>query len=274
MVLTSGSLLIKPLVSILIPAYRETTLPISLWSAIHQTWENCEIVISDDSESDGIFNLVENIKQYSNKPIKYVRNESERGEAPNLQNAFENCNSEYIKPLYDDDVLSPTAVASMMSAHLANPNYKLVLTSRVPVDRCYRPIVDPPSAFRALVPNPCTIPSTAVLNHLLKTRCLNQLGEPSCALFTRDLVISASKTGKLKDIFFFRDGTLARRMGDLLAWVYMLEISSIIYLPFNFVQFMIHEGQSSAVEVSSRDLQATQYKITAEIKRILDTQSD
>ena len=65
----------NPLVSILIPAHRHEFLFESIQSALNQTYPHTEIIISDDSETNHIYEVVSSIQ--SNK-IKYFKCENKK----------------------------------------------------------------------------------------------------------------------------------------------------------------------------------------------------
>lgn len=69
-----------------------------------QSFKDFEIVISDHSKEDGIYNLCD--KWSTKLNIKYLRNEEKRGSSSaNINNALRNCSSEWIKILFQDDYL-------------------------------------------------------------------------------------------------------------------------------------------------------------------------
>jgi dTDP-4-dehydrorhamnose reductase len=99
----------KPFFSIAIPTYGYNGkglefLEFSLDIINKQTFKNFEIVLSDHSIDDTIFNVYNNWKDKLN--IKYIRNEKGRGIiSPNINNAIKHCNGKWIKVLFQDDFL-------------------------------------------------------------------------------------------------------------------------------------------------------------------------
>jgi hypothetical protein len=69
-----------------------------------QSFKDFEVVISDHSISDEIYNLC---KEWSSKlNIKYIRNEEKRGNSSNnINNALRICSGKWIKILFQDDYL-------------------------------------------------------------------------------------------------------------------------------------------------------------------------
>ena len=108
-----------PLVSICIPSYNagEFFEP-CLQSALAQTYPNIEILISDDGSTDTTMAIAEKYsKQYSN--IRIVRNTA-TGMVNNWNNSIEQAKGEWIKLLFQDDVLMPACIEKMLEACLAH----------------------------------------------------------------------------------------------------------------------------------------------------------
>jgi glycosyltransferase involved in cell wall biosynthesis len=115
----------KPLVSILIPAYNaEQWLPDTLRSAIAQTWERKEIVVVDDGSTDQTLAIA---RTFASHGVK-VFTQKNQGAAATRNNAFSLCQGDYIQWLDADDLLGPEKVAKQMEGLGDVPN-KLTLLS-------------------------------------------------------------------------------------------------------------------------------------------------
>jgi glycosyltransferase involved in cell wall biosynthesis len=67
-----------------------------------QHFKNFEVVVSDHSENDDVYNKV--LEFNSKFDIKYFRNENNRGNSPaNLNSAIKKCSGEIIKIMFQDD---------------------------------------------------------------------------------------------------------------------------------------------------------------------------
>lgn len=90
-----------PKVSIVCPVYNmdhaEQFLKRNLDSIGSQTFKDYEIVISDDSDDDYL-----KIK-FNHYPIKWVKNNGNKGMANNTNNAIEHAKGELVKILFQDD---------------------------------------------------------------------------------------------------------------------------------------------------------------------------
>ena len=101
----------KPLVSILIPAYNaEQWIADCLRCAVSQTWPNKEIIVVDDGSKDRTLAIA---KRFESKFLK-VHTQSNQGAAATRNNAFAMCQGEYVQWLDADDLMSPEKTAKQM----------------------------------------------------------------------------------------------------------------------------------------------------------------
>jgi glycosyltransferase involved in cell wall biosynthesis len=116
----------KPLVSILIPAYNaEKWLTETLRSALSQTWDNKEIVVVDDGSKDGTLALA---RTFESNTIKVFTHKNQ-GASATRNAAFSLCNGDYIQWLDADDLLSPNKISLQMEALGEAANPKLLLSA-------------------------------------------------------------------------------------------------------------------------------------------------
>jgi GT2 family glycosyltransferase len=102
---------LKPLVSILIPAYNAGQwLGDTLKSALAQTWERKEIIVVDDGSTDHTLALA---RQFESDTVR-VFTQTNQGAAATRNNAFALSRGDYIQWLDADDLLSAGKVASQM----------------------------------------------------------------------------------------------------------------------------------------------------------------
>jgi len=122
--------MLKPLVSICIPTYNGAKfLEEALESVFEQTYKNIEIVVSDDASSDDTLKIVNSFKEGSNIPF-YIYNHKADGIGSNWNNCVKKSNGEYIKFLFQDDVLFPTCVERMVAIAITNKEVGLVYCLR------------------------------------------------------------------------------------------------------------------------------------------------
>jgi len=103
----------KPLVSILIPAYNaEGSIAQTIQSVIAQTWPRKEIIVVDDESRD---RTVEEARRFASKEVAVVTVEN-RGAAAARNHALKLSQGDYIQFLDADDLLGPDKIASQITA--------------------------------------------------------------------------------------------------------------------------------------------------------------
>jgi glycosyltransferase involved in cell wall biosynthesis len=115
----------KPLVSILIPAYNaERFIGATLESALAQTWPRTEIIVVDDGSRDGTLAAA---KQFEARGVKVVTQKNS-GAASARNRAFELSQGDFIQWLDADDLLGREKIARQMAV-AENCTDKMVLFS-------------------------------------------------------------------------------------------------------------------------------------------------
>lgn len=101
----------KPLVSILIPAYNcEAWLADTVRSAVAQTWPRKEIIVVDDGSKDGTLAVA---RRFASPQVSVVTQENQ-GAATARNQAFARAQGDYIQWLDADDLLSPDKIERQM----------------------------------------------------------------------------------------------------------------------------------------------------------------
>ena len=102
-----------------------------LSSAIAQTEDSLEILLSDDGSSDGSLSQAKEILTLSGRNHRIIKN-SNPGIANNCNNSIKHARGEYIKFLFQDDVLANNCVEKLLNATTAHPKTVLVFSKRKP----------------------------------------------------------------------------------------------------------------------------------------------
>lgn len=103
----------KPLVSILIPAYNaERWIVETIESAIAQTWPRKEIIVVDDGSSDRTAELA---RRFASSSVQVVSHDN-RGLCATENAAYRICQGDYIQCLDADDVLAPDKIERQLLA--------------------------------------------------------------------------------------------------------------------------------------------------------------
>ena len=228
----------NPLVSVLMPVYKHEFLRTSLESALLQTYENIEIIISDDSENDLIKNIVTDLsKQYKNRTIQYENNAKRLNEIGNASKCVQNSSGELIKFLYDDDVLMPHCIETMVNYLKDNPQVSLVTSKRDRIDESGN-ILPEISATKTFTNKSGVLNGLTAIGAILEDST-NFIGEPSTVLFKReDLIIEYPD-----DIFSFA-GRHPIMNGDVSMWMKLLSRGDLLYIAEPLSQFRIHKDQT------------------------------
>ena len=122
----------QPLVSIITPTYnRPEYLKLALESAVQQTYQNIEIIVSDNCSPENPESIV---KSFGDSRIRFFRNQSNLGMFPNTMNAFKKAKGKYVASLLDDDLWEKDFLAKLVPALEANSNLALAFCDHYIVD--------------------------------------------------------------------------------------------------------------------------------------------
>ena len=109
----------QPLVSVIITTYRRTAyLREAIASALRQSYQSLEIIVSDDGEGDEVEGLV---ASFGDPRLRYRRNPERLGVAGNTLVASLEARGEYVAYLNDDDAWEAHFVATLLPPLEADP---------------------------------------------------------------------------------------------------------------------------------------------------------
>ena len=99
----------SPLVTIAIPTYNRADgyLKEAIQSALDQTYENLEILVSDNCSADDTESIV---KTFSDRRLRYVRHKKNIGATNNFNYCLQKARGAYFLLLHDDDLIDPDFV--------------------------------------------------------------------------------------------------------------------------------------------------------------------
>ncbi|MGA3199223.1 MAG: glycosyltransferase [Halobacteriota archaeon] len=116
----------KPLVSILIPAYNaEEWIADTIRSAIAQTWQRKEIIVVDDGSRD---RTAEVARRFASKEVAVVSSENQ-GAAAARNHALQLSQGDYIQWLDADDLLAPDKIERQLAALRDFDSRRILLSS-------------------------------------------------------------------------------------------------------------------------------------------------
>jgi len=116
-----------PLVSIVIPSYKAGHFEQCLKSAIGQTYPNIEILVSDNCPTDDIKAIC---ARYPG--VIYQRSPALRDK--NIMSSLYSGKGDFIKPLFDDDLLHPFCVERMVATLGSDAETELVFSASQVID--------------------------------------------------------------------------------------------------------------------------------------------
>jgi glycosyltransferase involved in cell wall biosynthesis len=177
-ILGEENLGLTPAISIIIPTFnRQELLSNAITSALRQTLQDFEIIVVDDGSNQDVANCIAALKD---SRIKYLRLETNQGEAVARNTAMEQATGEYIAFLDDDDEWLPQKLeVQLRLMRTASPDVAGVYSGFYWVDWPSRQVVGrrafPTNGdFRKSLrkKNVVGTPSTV----LLRRECLTEIG--------------------------------------------------------------------------------------------------
>ncbi len=224
------------LVSILIPAYKPSHFRMCLASAVAQTWENREIIVSDDCPTDAIQKVAAEFGAH----VTYLRNPTPGcWGINNIRHLMSVAKGDYIKFLFDDDILHPFCTQYLVEAleENADRNVTLSFSPRQTID-------DQNHAIELI--NPFGITATTVMEgrEIIATMArtlLNQIGEFTTVLFRKRDIIEADGSVEFMTI----DGTLCPGLADVAVFAHLCAKGNAVIVPDTLSYFRVHPASNS-----------------------------
>jgi glycosyltransferase involved in cell wall biosynthesis len=247
----------QPLVSICIPTYNGIAfLGSALESALAQTYSHIEIVVCDDGSTDGTQKMLERYRQ-THSCIRIIRRDGNGGMVENWNLCIKEAKGEWIKFLFQDDLLRADCVAEMVEA-CTKHGAEVALCSRdFIIDKDAMPhlqrffggeIVKPEHLFgsQTVFINPQQL-AGKIKGHLLQ----NVLGEPPCYFFKKTVTEES--------------GLFKTNMTQLVDYEFILRLSMLkgfVFIAKPLVQFRVHAASQSSAN-NKLDKQSLAKKIRA-----------
>lgn len=240
------------LVSILIPAYKSDFLEVALTSALQQDYPQLEIIICDDSGGNEVERVVKRVSVGSAHPVHYYKNESRLLELGNLLRCISMSKGEYVKFLYDDDILREDCVSQLVSALNSAPDNIIASSRRQRIDESGYVLPDIMATaypFRGNV-----IMEGRDVIAFLCDHTINFIGEPTCVLCRRSDLIALGEDA------FLLNGHHLHYLGDVTLYVNLLSKGNLAFVSEALSQFRVSELQISQQAASDSERVANAYQ--------------
>ena len=217
------------IVSICIPSYNnESYILKTITSVLNQTYQNFEIIISDDASTD---NTIEIAKSFNDSRIKIFNNKINSGLTANWNRSIDLAQGDYIKLVCGDDILYPTCIEKQVKVLDNDTNFSIALVTSYShvINSIDKVIFKRKSIFR---------PGANVSKKVIK-KCIrigtNLIGEPMVGMFR-----SASLNEDIK-----YDGSNPY-MIDLDFWFKLLQKGNLYTIDDYLSAFRVSSGSLSA----------------------------
>jgi len=236
-----------PSVSICVPVYDGLPyLAEALESAIRQTFEDLEIIIVDDGSVDGSWRVVQDFAK-KDRRVRALRNDDRLGLVGNWNRCVELAQGEWVKFLFQDDLLCSDAVEKMLET--SHPEDDLVVCARrlliadeTPehVRRLYEDHLSTHD-WRELFDQQGYVSAEEFSLRVAQEPDKNCLGEPTAAMIRRSV--------------FSRVGLFREDLVSLCDWEFLARVaacSGVRLLDEELAVFRVHEASESALNRRER----------------------
>lgn len=182
----------QPLVSICIPTYNGAEfIGEAIQSAIAQTYPNIEIIVSDDGSTDQTIAIAQSFQSQIAADFRIILHRN-YGLSQNWNFCISQAKGEYIKFLFQDDLLEPECIEKMVALAQQNPGIGLVFSPRgivISETESHPILLKASQSIKDLHKSWSNLKSIQPGQELLAdANCLknpiNKIGEPSTVLIT------------------------------------------------------------------------------------------
>ncbi|MEG4800593.1 glycosyltransferase [Microcoleus sp. ARI1-B5] len=180
----------QPLVSICIPTYNgEAFIEETIKSALAQTYPNIELIVSDDGSTDRTIAIAQSFQSQTSADFRIILHRN-YGLSQNWNFCISQAKGEYIKFLFQDDLLAPECIEKMVAVAQQNPDIGMVFSPRgitIAEDESHPILRKASQSIKDLHKSWSNLKSIQPGKELLAdTNCLsnpiNKIGEPSTVL--------------------------------------------------------------------------------------------
>lgn len=233
-----------PRVSICIPTYNgEKYLRACLDSVTLQTYPDFEVLIVDDQSADTSVDIALEYAKRDSR-IRIVQNEKNLGLVGNWNRCIELARGEWIKFVFQDDVIHPTCLEGMMLAN--SDGYPLVVCNREflfeeDVKKEEKEFLTRLPSLNDLFSGKNEISAREVCINAIRHIGVNFIGEPTAVLLQRSVF----------DRYGMFNPNLVQ-ICDLEYWIRIGSQTGLVYVPQLLASFRVHGLSASSTNQSGR----------------------
>ena len=235
----------KPKVSLLIPTYNgEKYLAECLDSVLLQTFSDFEVLVVDDCSTDTTLEIAGEYAARDNR-IRVLRNEKNLGLVGNWNHCVELASGEWIKFVFQDDLIEPECLEAMLEASALNGsivacqrNFAFMegISESTQQDYLNRPTLS------SLFPEASLISADMYNNAVIDHMAINFVGEPTAVMLHRSVF---DKFGS------FNTGLI--QLCDFEYWSRIAVNTGIAYVPRPLAMFRVHKDSATAKNADLHD---------------------
>lgn len=220
----------------------EEFLPEALNSCLIQDYPNLELIISDDESTDRTLEIINHTIPNLTFPVKLIHHKR-NGIGANWNNCVKNASGEYIKFLFQDDLMEPDCISKMMDRFNNNSNLAIVackrniLTNSTPstlIQDWINQFGDLQKQLKPQSNGHYTLSKRDISYNFFYKGPRNQIGEPSVVLLKKSI---------LEQVGLFREDM--KQELDCECWWRMLVIGDILILNEKLASFRLHDKQTT-----------------------------
>lgn len=211
----------QPLVSVLMTVYnRENFIAEAIESVLSQTYNNWELIITDDKSKDNSVVIAQSYVDKDPRIHLYI-NDYNLGDYPNRNKAASYAKGKYLKYLDSDDLMYPWALQCFVSMMEANPIAKWGLLSEPDDNKIYPYVLTPKESYQ---------------RHYFKTLLFHK--SPISAIITKEAFEAVGGfTGK-------------QHLGDYEMWHILGRKFPLLLMPEGMVWWRMHGDQQMTDNLS------------------------
>lgn len=202
-----------PLVSIVIPSYKTKFFSQSLRSALGQTYENIEVLVYDNCPTEEIREICS-----LHPSVKYTRNNN-TGSLNVIDSLFSG-SGEFIKPLFDDDLLHPFCVQRMVEAMETSKDISLAYSASAIINQQNK-VTQRRRPFNEL-----NILTSKKMQELMCVNLKNFVGEFSTIMYRKKSILEMGRS----EIFRFKEKDYSKGLADVVGFLNLTGTGHACYI--------------------------------------------